>query len=45
MDRLLREGRVTGVIGVNDLVAFGALSCALTTPGLQLPPGPLDLRV
>ena len=37
MDRLLREGRVTGGIGVNDLVAFGALSCALTTPGLQLP--------
>lgn len=37
MQQLLREKSATAVIGVNDLVAFGALSCVLNTPGVQVP--------
>lgn len=37
MQQLLQENWATAVIGVNDQVAFGALSCALNTPGIQVP--------
>lgn len=37
MGQLLRDKDVTAVIGVNDMVAFGALSCVLNTPGVQVP--------
>ena len=31
MEQLLKRKDITAVIGVNDLVAFGALSCVLNS--------------
>ena len=37
MDQLLKEGEITAVIGVNDLVAFGALSRVLNSADKKVP--------
>lgn len=37
MEQILSDRRITAVIGVNDLVAFGLLSRALNTPGIRIP--------
>lgn len=37
MRQVLSDPKITAVIGVNDLVAFGLLSYALNTPGVKVP--------
>ena len=37
MEQLLKRKDITAVIGVNDLVAFGALSCVLNSEDKRVP--------
>ena len=45
MEQVLTERSASAVIGINDLVAFGALSCAMNTEGISVPQGHFHLRI